>query len=178
MRIAVLETPAGFELNSHQVAGKVADFLKTRLANYTPIVDVVSARKRGTPFSPDEAEIVRPLLYADMIFMGPGSPTYATRQLKDSLAWEIIRARHRLGATLAFASAATISIGAWAIPVYEIYKVGEDVHTKTGLNLFADFGMHVSLVPHWNNADGGDDLDTSRCFIGMEQFDHVVQRFA
>ena len=171
LRIAVLETPAGFELNSHQVAGKVADFLKTRLANYTPIIDVVSARKRGTPFSPDEAEIVRPLLYADLIFMGPGSPTYATRQLKDSLAWEIIRARHRLGATLAFASAATISIGAWAIPVYEIYKVGEDVHTKTGLNLFADFGMHVSLVPHWNNADGGDDLDTSRCFIGMERFD-------
>ena len=84
LRIAVLETPAGFELNSHQVAGKVADFLKTRLANYTPIIDVVSARKRGTPFSPDEAEIVRPLLYADLIFMGPGSPTYATRQLKDS----------------------------------------------------------------------------------------------
>ena len=55
--------------------------------------------------------------------------------------------------------------------MYEIYKVGEDVHTKTGLNLFADFGMHVSLVPHWNNADGGDDLDTSRCFIGMERFD-------
>ena len=31
--------------------------------------------------------------------------------------------------------------------------------------------MNVSLVPHWNNADGGDDLDTSRCFIGMERFD-------
>jgi cyanophycinase-like exopeptidase len=171
LRIAVLETPAGFELNSHQVAGRVADFLKTRLANYTPIIDVVSARKRGTPFSPDEAEIVRPLLYADLIFMGPGSPTYATRQLKDSLAWEIIRARHRLGATLAFASAATISIGAWALPVYEIYKVGEEVHTKTGLNLFADYGMQLSFIPHWNNADGGDELDTSRCFIGMERFD-------
>ena len=171
LRIAVLETPAGFELNSHQVAGRVADFLKARLANYTPFIDVVSARKRGTPFSPDEAEIVRPLLYADLIFMGPGSPTYAARQLKDSLAWEIIRVRHRLGATLAFASAATISIGAWALPVYEIYKVGEEVHTKTGLNLFADYGMQVSFIPHWNNADGGDDLDTSRCFIGMERFD-------
>jgi cyanophycinase-like exopeptidase len=170
LRIAVLETPAGFELNSHQVAGRVADFLKTRLANYTPVIDVVSARKRGTPFSPDEAEIVRPLLYADLIFMGPGSPTYATRQLKDSLAWEIIRARHRLGATLAFASAATISVGAWALPVYEIYKVGEEVHTKTGLNLFADYGMQLSFLPHWNNTDGGDDLDTSRCFIGMERF--------
>jgi hypothetical protein len=171
LRIAILETPAGFELNSQQVAGRVADFLKTRLANYTPTIDVVSARKRGTPFSPDEAEIVQPLMYANLIFMGPGSPTYATRQLKDSLAWEIIRARHRLGATLAFASAATISIGTWALPVYEIYKVGEEVHTKTGLNLFADYGLPVSFIPHWNNADGGDDLDTSRCFVGMERFD-------
>ncbi len=171
VRIAILETPAGFELNSHQVARRVADFLKTRLQNYTPAIDVIQARKHGTPFSPDEPDIVRPLLYANLIFMGPGSPTYAARQLHDSLAWEIVRARHRLGATLAFASAATISVGAWALPVYEIYKVGEDVHTKTGLNLFDDFGLHLSLVPHWNNADGGDDLDTSRCFVGMERFD-------
>src|SRR5574341_178980 len=172
LRIAILETPAGFELNSHQVAGRVADFFKTRLQNYTPRIDVIPARKRGTPFSPDEAAILRPLLYANLIFMGPGSPTYATRQLQGSLAWELIRARHRLGATLAFASAATVSIGAWALPVYEIYKVGEDVHTKTGLNLFADFGLHLSFVPHCNNADGGEGLDTSRCFVGMERFDH------
>ena len=171
LRIAILETPAGFELNSHQVAGRVGDFFRTRLQNYTPAIDVVPARKRGTPFSPDEAAILRPLLYANLIFMGPGSPTYATRQLQGSLAWELIRARHRLGATLAFASAATVSIGAWALPVYEIYKVGEDVHTKTGLNLFADYGLHLSFVPHWNNADGGEDLDTSRCFVGMERFD-------
>lgn len=171
LRIAILETPAGFELNSYQVAGRVADFLKARLQNYTPTIDVIPARKRGTSFSPDDASILRPLLYANLIFMGPGSPTYATRQLQGSLAWDMIRARHRMGATLAFASAATISIGAWALPVYEIYKVGEDVHTKTGLNLFADYGMQLSFIPHWNNADGGEDLDTSRCFIGMDRFD-------
>lgn len=171
LRIAILETPAGFELNSHRVAGRVADFLKIRLQNYIPTVDVIPARKRGTPFSPDDAAVLKPLLYANLIFMGPGSPTYATRQLKDSLAWDLIRARHRLGATLAFASAATISVGAWALPVYEIYKVGEDVHARPGLNLFSDFGLHVSFVPHWNNAEGGEDLDTSRCFVGMERFD-------
>jgi hypothetical protein len=105
-----------------------------------------------------------------MIFMEPGSPTYAIRHLKDTLTWDVIRARHRLGATLVFASAATISIGAHALPVYEIYKVGQDVHVVEGLNLFADFGLHVSIIPHWNNADGGVDLDTSRCFIGMDRF--------
>ena len=39
-----------------------------------------------------------------------------------------------------------------------------------GLNLFADFGIHLSFVPHWNNAEGGVDLDTSRCFVGMDRF--------
>lgn len=170
LRVAVLETPAGFELNSATVAGRVADFLRTRLQNYNPIVDVVPARKRGTAFSPDDPEILKPLLHANLIFMGPGSPTYAVRQLKGTLAWDLVRARHRLGATLVFASAATISIGAHVLPVYEIYKVGQDVHQQPGLDLFADFGLPLSFIPHWNNAEGGADLDTSRCFIGMERF--------
>ncbi len=171
LRIAVLETPTGFELNSHQVAGRVADFMKTRLQNYMPVIDVIPARKRGTPFSPDDASILKPLLYADLIFMGPGSPTYAIRQLKDSLAWELVRARHRMGATLAFASSATIAVGAWGLPVYEVYKVGQDIHSVPGLDLFKDFGAMVSFIPHWNNAEGGDDVDTSRCFVGRERFD-------
>jgi cyanophycinase-like exopeptidase len=170
LRIALLETPAGFELNSAQVVGKVGDFMKTRLQNYKPIVDIIPARKKGSAYSPDDPEIVKPLLYANVIFMGPGSPTYAIRHLKDTLTWDVVRARHRLGATLVFASAATISIGAHALPVYEIYKVGQDVHVVDGLNLFADFGLHISFIPHWNNADGGVDLDTSRCFIGMDRF--------
>lgn len=170
LRIALLETTAGFELNSAQVAGRVGDFLASRLQNYKPIIDVVPARKRGTEFSPDNPEILTPLLYADMIFMGPGSPTYAARQLAGTLAWNLVRARHRLGASLVFASAATIAIGAFALPVYEIYKVGEEVHTKPGLNLFGDYGVTFSFIPHWNNAEGGVDLDTSRCFVGMERF--------
>ena len=169
-RIALMETPAGFELNSAQVVGKVGDFMKTRLQNYKPIVDVIPARKKDSAFSPDDAEILKPLLYANMIFMGPGSPTYAIRQLEGTLAWDMIRARHRLGATLIFASAATISVGAHALPVYEIYKVGLDVHVVDGLDYFKDFGVHLSFTPHWNNAEGGADLDTSRCFVGMERY--------
>lgn len=171
LRIAILETPAGFELNASLVAGRVADFLKTRLGNYKPVIDLIPARKKGTEFSPDNPEILKPLLQANMIFMGPGSPSYVARQLKGTLAWDIVRARHRQGATLVFASAATISVGQWVLPVYEIYKVGEDVHTKDGLGLFSDFGMHISFVPHWNNAEGGVDLDTSRCFVGMDRFE-------
>lgn len=171
IRVSIMETPAGFELNASLVAGRVAEFLKTRLQNYKPAIDLIPARKQGTPFSPDNLEILKPLLTSNMIFMGPGSPTYVARQLRGTLAWDIIRARHRLGATLVFSSAATISIGAWALPVYEIYKVGEEVHVKDGLNLFSDFGMNLTFIPHWNNAEGGIDLDTSRCFMGIERFD-------
>lgn len=171
LRIAILETPAGFELNASLVAGRVGDFLKTRLGNYKPTIDLIPARKKGTDFSPDNPDILKPLLQANMIFMGPGSPSYVARQLKDSLAWDIIRARHRQGATLVFASAATISVGEWVLPVYEIYKVGEDVHVKNGLGFFSDFGARISFIPHWNNAEGGVDLDTSRCFVGMERFE-------
>jgi hypothetical protein len=170
LRIALMETPAGFELNSAQVVGRVGEFMANRLQNYKPVVDVVAARKKESSFDPNDPEIVRPLLYANMIFMGPGSPTYAIRQLKDTLAWDVIRARHRLGATLIFASAATISVGAHALPVYEVYKVGQDIFVTDGLDFFKDFDLHLSFIPHWNNADGGVDLDTSRCFVGMDRF--------
>lgn len=170
IHVALLETPAGFELNSAQVAWKVGEFLKTRLQNYNPIVDVVPARKRGIPFSTDDPDILAPLLQADIIFMGPGSPTYAVHQLKGSLAWDVVRARHRQGTALVFASAATIAVGEFVLPVYEIYKVGEEVRSIPGLGLFADFGLTLSFIPHWNNSDGGAEVDTSRCFVGMDRF--------
>ena len=110
-RLKVLETPAGFELNSGQVSGRVADFIRVRLQNYRPDVQVVPARKRGTAYSPDLPEVAGGLLSGDLIFMGPGSPSYTVRQLKDSLAWDYLQARHRLGSALVFASAASIAVG-------------------------------------------------------------------
>lgn len=173
-RVAVLETPAGFELNSPQVAGRVAEFLKHHLQNYDPQVEVIPARRRGTPFSPDNIAVVEPLLTSEVIFMGPGSPTYAVRQLRGSLAWYTLVARHRLGAALALASAATIACSAMALPVYEIYKVGEDLHWVEGLDLFGPFGLSLVMVPHWNNTDGGEELDTSRCFVGQVRFERLL----
>ena len=174
-RIALLETPAGFELNSEAVMRRIEDFLLVNLQNYQPRTQVIPARKRGTPYSPDAPEVVAPLLEADLIFMGPGSPTYAVRQLRDSLAWNMLIARHRLGATLALASAATIAISACTLPVYEIYKVGEELHWKEGLNFFGLYGLNLVFVPHWNNQEGGAALDTSRCFMGQARFARLME---
>ncbi len=173
-RLALLETPAGFELNSDRVIGRVADFLRHKLQNYRPPVEVVPARMRGTPLSPDDSALAAPLLEADLIFMGPGSPSYAVRQLKDSQAWYSLLARHRLGAVLALASAAAVAIGRYALPVYEIYKAGEDLHWKAGLDLFGLYGLPLIFIPHWNNNDGGEELDTSRCFMGQSRFARLM----
>ena len=174
LRVAVLETPAGFELNSDRVAGRIGDFLCDRLQNYRPEVILVPARQRGTPYSPDSPEIVAPLLSSNVLFLGPGSPTYAVRQLRDSLAWHTLQARHRWGLPWHWPSAATLAVGCLALPVYEIYKVGEDLHWKPGLDLFGPFGLPLVILPHWNNNDGGDELDTSRCFMGRAVSIHCL----
>jgi hypothetical protein len=173
-RAAVLETPAGFELNSERVAGRIAAFMQTRLNSYAAQVEVVRARRRGTPLSPDHADVTAPLLKSSMIFAGPGSPTYTARQLAGSLAWERICARHALGASLVFASAGAIAVGRHVLPVYEIYKAGHDLHWQDGLDLLAPFGLNLAIVSHWNNTDGGADLDTSHCFVGKERFDEML----
>jgi len=170
-RIAVLETPAGFEPNSPQVAGRIAEFLRRRLSSFSPLVEVIPARKRGTPFSPDDPALLEGVLRTDLVFLGPGSPTYAVRQLRGSLAWQAVTARHLLGGTTVLASAAIIAAGALTIPVYEIFKVGEDPRWEEGLDLMGRHGLSLVLVPHWNNTDGGRELDTSRCYLGRKRFD-------
>jgi hypothetical protein len=173
-RCKLLETAAGFEPNSHRVIERVGEFLKKNLQNYQPQVEIIRARGRNLPESPDNPAITAGLLAADLIFMGPGSPTYAARQLRNSLAWHFTLARHALGAALVFASAGVIAAGSYALPVYEIYKAGEDLHWKDGLDLFGLYGLSLTIIPHWNNREGGAGLDTSRCFMGKERFTRLA----
>jgi cyanophycinase-like exopeptidase len=173
IRMAVLETPAGFQPNTALVAEKVADFVRHHLQNYRPQVTVIPARRRGTSFSPDAPDIVAPLLEADVIFMGAGSPTYAVRQLQGSLTWHTLLARHRLGATVILASAAAIAASVQALPVYEIYKAGADLHWCPGLDWFGPYGLSLCLVSHWDNTEGGAELDTSRGFVGRARFEQL-----
>jgi hypothetical protein len=170
VRASVLETPAGFEPNSARVANRLAEFLRHR---FQVEACVVPARKRGTLESPDDAAVVEPLLTSNYIMLGPGSPTYAVRQLTDSLAWHIVLARHRMGSALVLASAAAIASSAYALPVYEIYKVGQELHWQPGLDLLRPFGGRMVVVPHWNNNEGGEELDTSHSYMGLDRFERL-----
>ena len=171
VQVAILETPAGFQPNAEGVNLKIQQFLEKSLQNFKPQIELVAARRKGSAYDPDDPATVAALAHADYIFAGPGSPTYAVRQWRDSLAWRMMRARWEAGATLAFASAATISVGTRVLPVYEIYKCGADLGWETGLGLLSEFDL--TIMPHWNNAEGGAGLDTSHCFMGLERFNEL-----
>jgi hypothetical protein len=57
--------------------------------------------------------------------------------------------------------------------VYAIYKVGEDLRWLPGLDLFQDIGLNLTVVPHWNDTEGGARLDTSHRYMGAERFGYL-----
>lgn len=174
-QISVIETPAGFQPNSSIVAQKVAEFIKTRLQNYSPIINQIPAREREGQFSTNNQEILAPLLSSNWVFLGPGSPTYAVRQLRDSLLMKYLYGLHCTGAAITLSSAAVLAFSMLTLPVYEIYKVGEYLHWIDGLNFFKQFGQELIFVPHWNNTSGGDELDTNRCYMGQARFSDLLK---
>lgn len=172
-RVAIVETPSGFEPNSEAVVRRIAEFLQHGLQNYSPEIYIVPARQRGTAFSPDSPELAELVLTANCIVLGPGSPTYAVRQLRGSIMWDAIRVRFAEGAALVLASASVLAVSSHTLPVYEIYKAGADLGWVDGLDLLGAAGLNVAFVPHWNNHEGGADLDTSRCFMGVHRFERL-----
>ena len=175
IRVAILETPAGFELNSTWVAERVGDYIKSGLQNFSPDVSIVPARRQDGPYSTNDTDVLAPMIDANYIYLGAGSPTYLARHLKDSLALSYLMGRHRMGATLCFTSASAIAFGAKTLPVYEIFKAGHDPYWDEGLDFFGLFGLELAIVTHWNNNEGGDRVDTSRCFVGQPRMEGLKQ---
>lgn len=174
VNIALLETPAGYEVNPHNWYQKLENMLTVGLANFRPVIVRIEALRKGGKQSVDDEVVAAPLLLADYIHTGAGSPTYAVKHLANSLVYDNLTTQHKRGASLSFASAAAIAIGRYALPVYEIYKVGEDLRWYQGLNFFGEYGLNITVIPHWDNTEGGRDLDTSRCFMGEKRFARLV----
>jgi hypothetical protein len=64
-----------------------------------------------------------------------------------------------------FSSAAAVGLGELALPVYEIYKVGQAPEWVGGLDLVARAGLRAAVIPHYDNAEGGTH-DTRYCYMG------------
>ena len=169
--VAVIETPAGFQPNTNVLATKVQAFFEHSLQNFKPRITIVPARRRGDgPHGTDDPSLVPGIESASYVFAGAGSPTYAVRHLADSRVWTTIAGRLQAGATLALASAMALAVSRHTLPVYEIFKVGEELAWTPGLDLFGSLGLDLAIVPHWNNNEGGAELDTSHCYMGAERF--------
>ena len=180
--VAMLETPAGFQPNAHSVYLKVGAFMEKSLQNYRPRVVYVQAHRKNDapdfagPTAPSSPDADRLLLDADYVFSGPGSPTYAARNLRGTRTLDLLVQAHSRGATLVLSSAAAIAAGSSVLRVYEIFKAGADLGWDSGLSLLPLLGLDIDpvIVTHWNNAEGGADLDTTRCYMGQERFDRLV----
>jgi hypothetical protein len=162
---AFLDTPAGFELGIGAISRRFEEYFRTSLD--LPL-RVASYHSREDP-PEKQAEALAVLAQSNYILAGPGSPTYAVEQLRDTPILAAILQRWQDGAQLVFASAATVALGRHALPVYEIYKVGRPPAWTEGLDLLGRYGIELAIVPHWDNAEGGTH-DTRACFMGMDRF--------
>jgi peptidase E len=156
-----IDTPAGFQMNADDLYDKSREYFQQRLQQ--PLKRV-SFRSKG--ISAYEAEkAFQTLREANYIFVGPGSPTFALKNWIGTPIPQIILDRIKKGGCFVAASAAALTLGRFTLPVYEIYKVGEDPHWVEGMNLLEEFGLPIVVIPHWNNAEGGSH-DTRFCYMG------------
>lgn len=164
-KVLFLDTPAGFQLNADQLSRKAMEYFRVNVGR---MMEVVSFKSKDVPALEAE-QAFRMLKEVDYLLVGPGSPTYAIRQWKGTPIPEILQQRIERGACLVAASAAALTVGCFTLPVYEIYKVGQELRWVEGLDILGHFGLNAVVVPHWNNAEGGTH-DTRFCFMGENRF--------
>jgi hypothetical protein len=102
---------------------------------------------------------------AALAFAGPGSPSYALRQWAQTEVPLLLADKLAHGGAVTMASAAALTLGRFTIPVYEVYKVGDEPSWLPGLDLLTPLGLPVAVVPHYDNAEGGNH-DTRFCYLG------------
>jgi peptidase E len=169
-RAVFLDTPAGFQLNVDLISKRAKEYFRTHVRQALEVASLKSVPE-AAPIQIEQA--YHTLRKADYILIGPGSPTYAIRQLKQTQVPDILIRRIENGGCLAAASAAALTVGRFSLPVYEIYKVGAELHWVEGMNILGRFGFDLVVVPHWNNAEGGNH-DTRCCFMGKSRFEALL----
>jgi hypothetical protein len=159
---AMLDTPFGFQANADDLTDKIREYFRDSVG-----VDISVASWRRQDESAAARERALALLgRASWAFAGPGSPSYALRQWIDTpMPISLAEIVHRSG-TLVMGSAAAVTLGSHSLPVYEIYKVGEEPRWLPGLDLLGTLtGLNAAVIPHYDNREGGRH-DTRFCYMG------------
>jgi len=157
----LLDTPYGFQENADDISARAVQYFRTSVGH--PI-EVASWRSAGDDAVVRERALAA-VAEARYVFAGPGSPTYALAQWAGTPLPGLLHDKLRHGGAVTFASAAALTLGVATVPVYEIYKVGAPPAWVNGLDLLGDLGLHVAVVPHYDNAEGGGH-DTRFCYLG------------
>src|ERR1700736_5421207 len=158
----LLDTPFGFQPNADEIVARTTTYFRQRVGRE---ISLASFRHKGRATPLELEQFLARLSEANYIFAGPGSPTYALRHWLDTGVRDRLVEKVAQGGCVAFASAAAIGLGAYALPVYEIYKVGDDPSWTAGLDLLAQIGVRCAVIPHYNNQEGGTH-DTRFCYMG------------
>ncbi len=182
----LLDTPFGFQENAAELARRVVGYFAESLQAPIEVaslpmeeLDALDERREGGAVAASEEvplrstdkprfgdeRLVSAIRAARYVFAGPGSPTYALRRWRDTVVPALLREKLRHGGGISFSSAAALTLGLVTVPVYEIYKVGDDPHWLEGLDLLAEAGLRAAVIPHFNNAEGGTH-DTRFCYLG------------
>jgi len=157
----LLDTPYGFQENAPELAARALTYFADSVGHRLEV-----ASWRGRDATPLEYEkMLSRVRAAAYVFAGPGSPTYAAREWRESAVPELLRTTLREGGCVTFASAAACGLGVKTLPVYEIYKSGEPLHWDEGINLLAALSLDAVVIPHYDNAEGTNH-DTRRCYMG------------
>src|SRR5437762_6440428 len=162
LNAVLLDTPFGFQENADEIATRTIAYFREHVGCE---IRLASYRHGGRATALEFEQFLSRLGDANYVFAGPGSPTYALRHWHDGAVRERLRAKLRQGGCVAFASAAAIGLGAYALPVYEIYKVGADPSWTEGLDLLGEVGVRCAVIPHYDNREGGTH-DTRFCYMG------------
>jgi cyanophycinase-like exopeptidase len=161
----LLDTPFGFQTNAPEIASRAVDYFRDSVG---VTLEVAGLRSAADLEPPHGDAVIATLAAAGFVFSGPGSPTYALRQWRGTLVPAVLAEKLALGGAVTFASAAALSLGAVSVPVYEVYKVGEEARWIDGLDLLGPLGLPVALIPHYDNAEGGTH-DTRFSYLGEER---------
>ena len=158
----MLDTTFGFQVNADDLVARTRAYFADSVG--TP-VDVASWRRSDLPVIEQERALAA-IGASSWVFAGPGSPSYALRQWQGTAVPAALAEVPARGGTLVFGSAAVVTLGSHAIPVYEIYKAGEDPAWLEGLDLLGALtGIRAAVVPHFDNREGGG-YDTRFCYLG------------
>ena len=161
-RAVVLDTPYGFQANAPELATRAQEYFRQSVGH--PIEVAGLTRVHGEdPLVVEQA--LNRVRAADYLFAGPGSPTYALRQWAGTQVPDLVRAKLRHGGAVTFASAAALTLGRFTVPVYEIYKVGDEPTWLDGLDVLTEVNLPVAVIPHYDNKEGGHH-DTRFCYLG------------